>query len=142
MRLLFREWRHFLSDNNMDTIRVAKIVLYKDDSVLLLRSAGGAFKGEWDLPGGHIEEGESYEEGLKREVREETGLVLNNVESLNFVHGHKMFFKGQLPNSKIELSNEHDKYIIMSLKEADSAELASYFKEAIKRSLKRNETII
>jgi ADP-ribose pyrophosphatase YjhB (NUDIX family) len=42
--------------------------------VLLTRRAFEPFKGHWDIPGGFLEEGEDPREGLKRELREETGL--------------------------------------------------------------------
>ncbi|MGB8984511.1 MAG: NUDIX domain-containing protein [Anaerolineales bacterium] len=40
----------------------------------------------WDLPGGHIEPGESPESALRREVLEETGCVLGEVRLLGYQH--------------------------------------------------------
>lgn len=45
--------------------------------VLLVRQRGGPFEGAWLLPGGGLEAGESFEEALRREVREETGLEVS-----------------------------------------------------------------
>lgn len=42
--------------------------------VLLVRRAMPPRQGEWSLPGGQLELGESLVEGVRREVREETGL--------------------------------------------------------------------
>jgi ADP-ribose pyrophosphatase YjhB (NUDIX family) len=42
--------------------------------VLLARRAYEPFKGFWDIPGGFLEEGEDPRDGLRRELREETGL--------------------------------------------------------------------
>jgi len=42
--------------------------------VLLARRAIEPFKGFWDIPGGFLEEGEDPRDGLRRELREETGL--------------------------------------------------------------------
>jgi 8-oxo-dGTP diphosphatase len=42
--------------------------------LLLARRAHDPFKGRWDIPGGFLEEGEHPLDGMRRELREETGL--------------------------------------------------------------------
>jgi ADP-ribose pyrophosphatase YjhB (NUDIX family) len=48
--------------------------------VLLIRRGTEPLKGQWSLPGGMLELGESLTAGVVREVREETGLVVEVVE--------------------------------------------------------------
>lgn len=48
--------------------------------VLLIRRGTEPLKGQWSLPGGMLELGESLMAGVVREVREETGLVIEPVE--------------------------------------------------------------
>ena len=48
-----------------------KGVLIRGGRVLLLQN----HRGEWELPGGRLDDGESPEEALVREIREETGLT-------------------------------------------------------------------
>ena len=60
----------------MKTIRVVaaiiKAVNDKNEPIIFATERGyGDFKGGWEFPGGKIEEGETPEEALKREIREE-----------------------------------------------------------------------
>jgi 8-oxo-dGTP diphosphatase len=51
-------------------------VVIEGDRVLLVRRAQPPLKGEWSLPGGALELGETVQQGVVREVLEETGLVV------------------------------------------------------------------
>ena len=48
--------------------------------VLLIRRGQEPLKGEWSLPGGAVELGETLEEAVCREVLEETGLIVETVD--------------------------------------------------------------
>jgi len=64
-------------------------VIIEQNRVLLVQRGREPLKGKWSLPGGMLELGESLAEGVVREVREETGLiveVLELVELLDRVH--------------------------------------------------------
>ena len=49
-------------------------VVFDADCVLLVRRSKAPLAGEWSLPGGAVELGETLEEAVVREVAEETGL--------------------------------------------------------------------
>jgi ADP-ribose pyrophosphatase YjhB (NUDIX family) len=57
-------------------------LLERDGRVLLARRGIEPRLGYWDLPGGFLEEGEKALDGLRRELREETGLEVEPVEWL------------------------------------------------------------
>lgn len=57
-------------------IAVGALIL-RDQAVLLARRANEPFKGEWSLPGGAVEVGETLAAAVQREVREETGLEVD-----------------------------------------------------------------
>lgn len=54
---------------------VGAIILQRD-RVLLVERGGAPLAGYWSLPGGVLEVGETLEEGVRREVLEETGLLV------------------------------------------------------------------
>ena len=62
-------------------VSVGAVVLH-ENQVLIIQRGQEPLKGEWSLPGGALELGETLEQGIRREVLEETGL---EVEPLKIV---------------------------------------------------------
>lgn len=61
----------------MKTINVVAAVIFKDDKVFATQRGYGEFKDGWEFPGGKVESGESPEEALCREIREELEVDVN-----------------------------------------------------------------
>ena len=55
----------------MKTIRVVAAVIRKGDKIFATQRGYGELKGGWEFPGGKIEDGETPQEALKREIEEE-----------------------------------------------------------------------
>ena len=55
----------------MKTIRVVAAVIRKDDRIFATQRGYGEFKDGWEFPGGKIEQGETPQQALVREIREE-----------------------------------------------------------------------
>jgi 8-oxo-dGTP diphosphatase len=59
-------------------ISVTAAILIKDKRILIAqRKHSGKLPGKWEFPGGKIEEGESPEECLKRELKEELNIDIS-----------------------------------------------------------------
>jgi 8-oxo-dGTP diphosphatase len=61
---------------------VTAIIEYSGDKILLVKRGTVVFKGYWALPGGRVDVGESIEQAVIREIKEETGL---NIEILGII---------------------------------------------------------
>ena len=55
----------------MKTIKVVAAVIRDGDKIFATQRGYGDIKGGWEFPGGKIEEGETPQEALKREIMEE-----------------------------------------------------------------------
>ena len=62
-------------------VGVGGVVIY-DAGVVLIRRGKEPLLGEWSIPGGTLELGETLEEGLRRELKEETGLEVEPLQLL------------------------------------------------------------
>lgn len=64
----------------MKVIEVVGAIIRKGSTILTTQRGHGQFKGMWEFPGGKIEEGETREEALIREVKEELDVEIHNLE--------------------------------------------------------------
>lgn len=114
-KYFMKKWHNFVNQQK-DSNKVAKIILFNGDKILLLVSEHPEFKNKLDLPGGHIHYNEGITEGLQREVKEETGLIITE---FNEVHndGNITFFWGHMPEGNVTLSDEHSAYHLLSIDE-------------------------
>ncbi len=55
----------------MKKIEVVAAIIHKEDKIFATQRGYGDFKDYWEFPGGKMEFGETPEEALKREIREE-----------------------------------------------------------------------
>lgn len=66
----------------MKTIEVVAAIIREDDRIFITRRGYGEFVDMWEFPGGKIEIGELREEALKREIKEELELEIDNLKFL------------------------------------------------------------
>jgi len=111
-----------LSRKLPDTKKISKVVVLND-------------KG--DLPGGHLVEGESYEEGAKRETKEETNLDLRSIEMI-LDKGKNKYFKSTDWDGEVfseEDLPEHDDYIWANPNNLDNLDITHTYLKVIESAI-------
>ena len=112
MSSFLKSWKAYTKEEAKDTAIIAKVVLMNANrDVLFIKRSNyvDKFAEEWDLPGGHIKEGESLLDGLVREVQEETSLILFRATLFKKVGRHH-YFRSIYERGNIILSREHTDY--------------------------------
>ena len=67
---------------------VMAAIIQRGDQVLVCQRKQGALAGKWEFPGGKLENGETPEECLVREIQEELGITIEVDEIFQAVHSH------------------------------------------------------
>lgn len=63
-------------DEFMKTIKVVAAVIKRNNKIFVTQRGYGEFKDGWEFPGGKVEKGETKEEALIREIKEELDTVI------------------------------------------------------------------
>ena len=124
---------HKATDNTPaeDTYITVKACIHRNNKVLLLKNEKG-----WDLPGGHLKEGEPPVDGLKREIYEETGLNIADIEMVNSPVGKKRFYCATFLNDDVHISNEHHEFKFFDISEIENLDnLNEAFRKVILKCL-------
>ena len=107
-----------------DTNRVSKIIATNGGKILLLQKKNGLY----ELPGGHIEIGESPLDGAKREFEEETGISLKNPKQIASSNS-RVLYRAKLNNTNIKISDEHKGYKFVLQKDIFKLPLSKWSKK-------------
>ena len=78
----------------MKIVNVVAAIIKKNNKVFITQRGHGEFKGKWEFPGGKIEVGETPEEAIIREIKEELKSeikVERLFDEINDIHGDKTF---------------------------------------------------
>lgn len=130
------------------------IVNNKKEVLLLKRSKDSLNPGKWDLPGGHLEEDETIEESIKREISEETGIEIEVGEIINAVEfdkGMKQFQEEKRglryicyhKSGDVEISDEHEDFAWLPIDEAiEKLSDEDGFEKEKKETLKKAKEVV
>jgi 8-oxo-dGTP pyrophosphatase MutT (NUDIX family) len=72
----FKKMRSYIGSEQLLLVGISVLLIDQENRVLLLHRSD---TNDWGVPGGYMEIGETLEEAARREVREETGLELNEL---------------------------------------------------------------
>lgn len=141
MRLLLEKWNNYLKEAK-DMKRVSKAVMFdKAGKILILRRAPAHVNEEspweWDLPGGHIHEGESDVKGLQREIREETDLTIYRAPSWFMLEKYTRFYLIREWEGEIILSDEHTEYKWIEPKQVSEYNIGKMYEDAVREAASR-----
>jgi 8-oxo-dGTP pyrophosphatase MutT (NUDIX family) len=130
---------------------VVGVLMYRaNGDVLLIRSH--KWSNRWVVPGGHIEYGERMEDAVRREMAEETGIEVTEVQFVTASEGifppefHErrhfiyLHFTAFAPNDTVALNDEAEEYRWVKPEEALSMDLVKTVSQFIERYLQMKLT--
>lgn len=127
---------------------VGALVFNTEGKILLIKSH--KWKEKYMIPGGHIELGEKIEDVLKREIKEETGL---DVYDIQFICVQEFIFDDQFwkkkhfifldyacktDSSVVKLNAEGQEYVWVTLNETLKLPIDSYTRHVIEEYIKKS----
>jgi 8-oxo-dGTP diphosphatase len=122
-----------------------RLLLFNDAGEVLLLKRSRSSKTNprtWELPGGKIDPGEQFDTALRREIHEETGLVVHldhaagtaeqEVPAWHVVH---LVMTGSIESGTFRISEEHEAFRWVETSKIKNLELADWFREYYEKTL-------
>jgi len=131
----------------MKLLLATRAIIYYEGKILLIRESSkyeeGSREGLYDFPGGRVTPGERFDESLKREVKEETGLDIEIHEPFfvdewrptvknEQLHIVGIFFRCTSKTDKVVLSEDHDKYEWINPEDCENYNYIPMYKDVFK----------
>ncbi len=120
-----------------------KALLFFDGKFLLVKRSDKARDEHsyWEFPGGRLEFGETPEEALTRELKEETGLtakIIRPLQTWSFFRGDDTQIVGitflfKADSDTVQLSSEHEAYVWITFDELDQYRMVPSVLDDIKK---------
>lgn len=136
-----------MSEQQYPEPTVGALVFNAEGRLFLMRSH--KWKGRYVIPGGHIELGETMEQALRREVKEETNLDIHDIEFVcfqEFIYDdrfwqprHFIFFDyaAKTDTTDVKLNSEAQEYLWVDVEKALELPVEHYTAVVIREYLKR-----
>lgn len=125
-------------------------IIVQDGKILIVRRGSEPGKGKWSVPGGLVELGETVEQAVVREVREECGLdvevdkLIDIVDSMTFdkngrlkYHFIILDFFVKIKGGKLRPGDDAKEALWVPLEEVENYDLTKTFKEFLKRNMEK-----
>ncbi|MGB9937017.1 MAG: NUDIX hydrolase [Methanobacterium sp.] len=121
-------------------LAVRVLLVDEDDKILIIKrnTDSKTNAGKWELPGGKVDQGESFDQALIREVFEETNLkiALDHVvgvseQNLPLIRAIHIIMSGKIVDGKLNLSNEHEGYAWVFFEDLLNYELSDWLQDFV-----------
>jgi len=125
-------------------------IIVQNGKILIVRRSSEPGKGKWSVPGGLVELGETVEQAVVREVREECGLdvevdrLIDVVDSMTFdrngrlkYHFIILDFFVKIKGGELRPGDDAKEAMWVPLEEVENYDLTKTFKEFLKRNMEK-----
>jgi 8-oxo-dGTP diphosphatase len=121
--------------NHVYGLAVRVLLTDQDGKILILKRSTDSKTnpGKWELPGGKVDQGESFDHALVREVYEETNLKISlehvvgaSEQNLHIIRAVHIIMSGRIVEGELSLSSEHEGYAWVKIETLPDYELADW----------------
>ncbi|MGB7967992.1 MAG: NUDIX domain-containing protein [Methanobacterium sp.] len=136
--------------NHVYGLAVRVLLTDQDGKILILKRSTDSKTnpGRWELPGGKVDQGESFDHALIREVYEETNLKISlehvvgaSEQNLHIIRAVHIIMSGKIVEGELNLSGEHEGYAWILIETLPDYELADWLQDYVNqtREISNNE---